>query len=207
MAILPQPSRDHAARHRPEHLSPFSPDRVEHDFIEEEEIIDLDDPAKNHIVERAGLKAAAGNNLTLQQYFGFSASPPGAGRAHTSEQYEEKNLMTMRIIRCGPENGKPPKIVCTGCGKRAAEAGCAIRPEDLETSHSSEGPILMIYDDVSYPLCEDCVTALERADRGESRFPGVADDPGPLVGSWSVVQDRDSRSAGPAVRPAVQPFE
>ena len=73
--------------------------------------------------------------------------------------------MTMRIIRCGPENGKPPKIVCTGCGKRAAEAGCAIRPEDLETSHSSKGPILMIYDDVSYPLCEDCVTALERADQ------------------------------------------
>jgi hypothetical protein len=46
VAILPQPSRDHAARHRPEHLSPFSPDRVEHDFIEEEEIIDLDDPAR-----------------------------------------------------------------------------------------------------------------------------------------------------------------
>jgi hypothetical protein len=46
VAILPQPSRDHAARHRPEHLSPFSTDRVEHDFIEEEEIIDLDDPAR-----------------------------------------------------------------------------------------------------------------------------------------------------------------
>jgi hypothetical protein len=40
------PSRDHAARHRPEHLSPFSPDRVERDFIEKEEIIDLDDPAR-----------------------------------------------------------------------------------------------------------------------------------------------------------------
>jgi hypothetical protein len=59
--------------------------------------------------------------------------------------------MTMRIIRCGPENGKPPKIVCTGCGKRAAEAGCAIRPEDLETSHSSDccGHLMLVEYDLS----------------------------------------------------------
>jgi hypothetical protein len=71
----------------------------------------------------------------------------------------------MRIIRGRPATGKAPKIVCTGCGKRAAEAGVAVPDLADEKGYSRDGPIRMIDEDEAQPLCEDCVTALERADQ------------------------------------------
>jgi hypothetical protein len=79
----------------------------------------------------------------------------------------------MRVIRGRPATGKPPKIICTGCGKRAPEAGIAVKPEAVEEGYvigsGVDGPVTMIDDEEDiYPLCEDCVTALERASAKES---------------------------------------
>jgi hypothetical protein len=76
----------------------------------------------------------------------------------------------MKVIRSAPASGKSPKIICTGCGKKAVEAGIAVKPEAIEKGYSvaakgsglPEGPMMMIDDDDAYPLCEDCVTALLR---------------------------------------------
>jgi hypothetical protein len=74
----------------------------------------------------------------------------------------------MRTIRGKPAVGKPRKIICTGCDKRAAEAGIAVKEEAVETGWAAgpgfDGPVTMIDDEDAYPLCEDCVTALERGE-------------------------------------------
>jgi hypothetical protein len=72
--------------------------------------------------------------------------------------------MTMKIIRGKPATGKPPKIICAGCGKRADEAGVAVPDAAAEEGHGygPDGPIMLINEDDMQPLCEDCVTALER---------------------------------------------
>ena len=69
----------------------------------------------------------------------------------------------MKIIRVAPATGNPPMIVCTGCGKRAAEAGVALPSSGVEKVYGPDGPAGMIVDEGdAQPLCEDCVTALER---------------------------------------------
>jgi len=80
----------------------------------------------------------------------------------------------MRVIRGRPAS-KASKIVCTGCGKRAAEAGIAVPHSAVEEGYSHDGPVRMIVidEDEMQPLCEDCVTALERADH--SRATGRTD--------------------------------
>jgi hypothetical protein len=78
----------------------------------------------------------------------------------------------MRIIRGRPATGKPPKITCTGCGKRAFEAGIAVHEAAVEQGYGvaaegsglPSGPMTMIDDEDAYPLCEDCVTALKRGE-------------------------------------------
>jgi hypothetical protein len=83
----------------------------------------------------------------------------------------------MKIIRAKPAIGKPPKIICTGCGKRAAEAGIAVRESAIERGYGvavdkslglPEGPMMMIEDEDIHPLCEDCITALERGEEVRS---------------------------------------
>jgi hypothetical protein len=76
----------------------------------------------------------------------------------------------MRIIRSKPATGKPRRIVCTGCGRKAFEAGIAVNPEVVETGYGDDPDrlITMIDDEDAFPLCEDCVTTLERADAGEA---------------------------------------
>jgi hypothetical protein len=71
----------------------------------------------------------------------------------------------MRIIR-KPATGKPRGIVCTGCGRKAFEAGIAVNPEVVETGYGDDPDrlITMIDDEDAFPLCEDCVTTLERAE-------------------------------------------
>jgi hypothetical protein len=71
--------------------------------------------------------------------------------------------MIMKIIRSKPATGKPPKIICNGCGKRADEAGVAVADNDVEEGRGvgPDGPILLIDEDDMQPLCEECVTALE----------------------------------------------
>jgi len=71
----------------------------------------------------------------------------------------------MRIIRGTPATGKPPKIICTGCGKKAIEAGCAIHDTVFRRFVESSKTFMMIEEDDTQPLCEDCLTALERADQ------------------------------------------
>jgi hypothetical protein len=68
----------------------------------------------------------------------------------------------MRIIRGKPATGKSSEIVCTGCGKRAAEAGVAVRDLAVETAYGPES-MLMIDENKIQPLCAECVTAWERA--------------------------------------------
>ncbi len=68
----------------------------------------------------------------------------------------------MKIIRGKPATGKPPKIICTGCGKRADEAGVAVRDSAVEKGYGSDGPVMMIDEDEVQPLCEGCVTILLR---------------------------------------------
>jgi hypothetical protein len=74
----------------------------------------------------------------------------------------------MKIFRAPLEGGKPPKIICTGCGKRAPEAGVAVKEEHVETGWGSgsgfDGPMTTFDEDDAHPLCEDCVTALERGE-------------------------------------------
>jgi hypothetical protein len=77
----------------------------------------------------------------------------------------------MGIIRGQPASGKPRRIVCTGWGKRAAEAGVAVRESAVEEGYGvgfegsglPSGPMMMIDDEDAHPLCEECVTAWERA--------------------------------------------
>jgi hypothetical protein len=71
----------------------------------------------------------------------------------------------MRIIRGNPATGKTPKVICSGCGKRAAEAGVAVPKSAVEDGHDADGPIMMIDENQMQPLCEDCLTALERAEQ------------------------------------------
>jgi hypothetical protein len=71
----------------------------------------------------------------------------------------------MRIIRGQPATGKPPMIVCDGCGKRAPEAGIAVSASTPVRGYGPDGPVMAIEDDESAQrLCEQCVTALERAE-------------------------------------------
>ncbi len=79
----------------------------------------------------------------------------------------------MKIIRSKPAKGKPPKIICTGCGKRAREAGVAV-PDDAvgkivgpDVVHGPDEPLkvgAIIDEDDIQPLCEDCLAVLERAE-------------------------------------------
>ena len=71
--------------------------------------------------------------------------------------------MRMKIIRGTPASGKPLRITCSGCGKRAPEAGIAVSPDAAEEGHSSIGPVTIIDEDETYPLCEACCSALEAA--------------------------------------------
>lgn len=68
----------------------------------------------------------------------------------------------MRIIRGRPASGKPNIIVCTGCGKRAPEAGIAIKDDAEVDGWGPDGPVIMIDEDevACHPLCEDCVAVL-----------------------------------------------
>ena len=83
--------------------------------------------------------------------------------------------MTMRIIRGVPAVGKPRKITCTGCGKRASEAGIAVHPDAVEEGYGAvcdeqtcaemglrTGRMTMIDDDDAHPLCEACCSAMEQ---------------------------------------------
>ena len=67
----------------------------------------------------------------------------------------------MKIIRGQPP--KPHKIVCTGCGEPALEAGVAVSYEIYELAFGPDGDQSINEDDMTF-LCESCVTALERAD-------------------------------------------
>jgi hypothetical protein len=71
--------------------------------------------------------------------------------------------MIMKIIRAKPATGKPPKIICNGCGKRANEAGVAVSETDVEEVYGADGKIVgsIIDGDDMQPLCEECVAALE----------------------------------------------
>jgi hypothetical protein len=73
-------------------------------------------------------------------------------------------MKAMKIIRGKPASGKPPKIICTGCGKRADEAGIALPELAVEKGYGADGPVMIVEDDQMQPLCEDCLTALERGD-------------------------------------------
>ncbi len=68
----------------------------------------------------------------------------------------------MRIIRGKPANGKPRKIKCTGCGKRAVEAGIAVPDDCIEQGYGADGPVqIAIFEEgQDQPLCESCVEAL-----------------------------------------------
>ena len=67
----------------------------------------------------------------------------------------------MKVIRCAPATGKPPKIICTGCGKRATEAGSAYPDDAAERFEGSDGLSgIMIDTEDLQPLCETCVTAM-----------------------------------------------
>ena len=73
--------------------------------------------------------------------------------------------MKAKVFRCTPATGKPRKIVCTGCGKRAPEAGFAIDESDVRGWAT-----IGIDGDDARPLCADCVIAAERENRRTSRF-------------------------------------
>jgi hypothetical protein len=70
----------------------------------------------------------------------------------------------MRIIKSEPAAGKPRKIICTGCGKRAVEAGLAVPDHAVEEAYSPDGPTVhaVVGEDEMEPLCDGCVTALLR---------------------------------------------
>jgi hypothetical protein len=71
----------------------------------------------------------------------------------------------MRIIRSKPAAGKPRKIICAGCGKRAAEAGVAALHSAVEEGYGPDPDRLIMVieeDEMLQPLCESCVTALLR---------------------------------------------
>ncbi|MDE5461150.1 hypothetical protein [Bradyrhizobium sp. CSS354] len=73
----------------------------------------------------------------------------------------------MKIIRGKPAKGKPPKIICTGCGARAREAGVAV--DDAAIGRGSDVASMMIEEDDMQPLCEACLAALERAEIASTR--------------------------------------
>jgi hypothetical protein len=67
----------------------------------------------------------------------------------------------------GKPAGESHRIVCTGCGKKAFEAGIAVDPRAVEVLHNPVGnPAMIITDDEfkMQPLCEDCVAILSRGD-------------------------------------------
>jgi hypothetical protein len=70
----------------------------------------------------------------------------------------------MRIIQGQPATGKPREIVCTGCGKRAIEAGIAVPDKAVDQGYGPDGPIVyaIVDEDEMQPLCERCVAALLR---------------------------------------------
>ena len=70
----------------------------------------------------------------------------------------------MKIIRHQPADGKPPRITCTGCGKRTPEAGIAVKEEAVEKGWGPDGPVTVIDMEDALSLCEDCVTALQRSE-------------------------------------------
>lgn len=79
----------------------------------------------------------------------------------------------MRIIRAKPAKGKPRKIICSGCGKRAREAGVAVPDDAVEQVVARDimqpgWPVVtseIIDEDAMQRLCEECLTALERAEQ------------------------------------------
>jgi hypothetical protein len=72
----------------------------------------------------------------------------------------------MRIIPGEPAVGKPPKIICTGCGKRAFEAGIAVAEDAVEENEDAGiGDVYMAIEEKDvHPLCAECVTALLRGE-------------------------------------------
>ena len=68
----------------------------------------------------------------------------------------------MRIIKGKPASGKPPRIICTGCGKEAFEAGIAVEPRAVEHGYGNVGPVMIVDDDTAQPLCAECVAILSR---------------------------------------------
>jgi hypothetical protein len=73
----------------------------------------------------------------------------------------------MRIFHGQPAGGKPRKIACAGCGKRAVEAGFAVPDEAVEEDDGPNGPkVALVHMGDTQPLCESCVTSLLRGDDG-----------------------------------------
>jgi hypothetical protein len=75
------------------------------------------------------------------------------------------------IIRGKQATGKQPKIICTGCGNRAIEAGIAVSDNAVEEGygcgpqgHPSRIMIVTADEEEMQPLCESCVTALEHGE-------------------------------------------
>ena len=68
----------------------------------------------------------------------------------------------MWIMRAAP-GGKRPKIVCSGCGKRAAYAGDAVLESDIAMREEPDGLVQVIEKDDLHPVCEACLTILEQA--------------------------------------------
>jgi hypothetical protein len=72
----------------------------------------------------------------------------------------------MKIFEGTLATGKRRKITCTGCGKRAEEAGFAVPDSAVEYDYDpgGEGPPMVAEIEISEaePLCEACVTKLLR---------------------------------------------
>jgi hypothetical protein len=47
----------------------------------------------------------------------------------------------MRLIRTTPASGKPLRIVCTGCGEKALEAGVAVDESNIEDGSGTTAAI------------------------------------------------------------------
>jgi hypothetical protein len=82
----------------------------------------------------------------------------------------------MKIIRGKPATGNPPKIICTGCGKRADEAGIAVPTLAVEKGYRGDGPVMMIDEDQVQPLCEDCVAALLRSEMTDEQLLALSEN-------------------------------
>ena len=78
----------------------------------------------------------------------------------------------MRIIRATPATGKPPKIICRP-SKSLVISRVAVADDAVgnivgpDVVIGPDGPVrvgAIIDEDEMQPLCEECVTALERAE-------------------------------------------